>query len=170
VIHSPSHENRRRLAEFLQNFPVRAEKMWQCPGIGRHRRRRAGGRIETPTGTLLRYGQPGLKKRRLPRLGPPDLIGCQASPEIVKVPPETGAATSYAISAPPLDSTSGEHRKMDVARLIATNWPILARYSSTTPLRARATMLVRVANQGSSGARKSAAPRASSPSRITSIG
>jgi 3'(2'), 5'-bisphosphate nucleotidase len=86
VIHSPSHENRRRLAELLQNFPVRARKRcgsalelgviaageadlyprfgttmeWDT-AAGQAILDAAVGRIETPTGTLLRYGQPGLK-------------------------------------------------------------------------------------------------------------
>ncbi len=39
VVHSRSHENSRRLGEFLDLPGARAEEMRQCPQIRRHRRR-----------------------------------------------------------------------------------------------------------------------------------
>ena len=86
VIHSRSHENSRRLAEFLQNYPVRERKKcgsalkfgviaageadlyprfgttmeWDT-AAGHAILEAAGGRVETSTGTRLRYGKPGLK-------------------------------------------------------------------------------------------------------------
>jgi 3'(2'), 5'-bisphosphate nucleotidase len=86
VIHSRSHENSRRLAEFLQSYPVRERKKcgsalkfgviaageadlyprfgttmeWDT-AAGHAILEAAGGRIETLTGTPLRYGKPGLK-------------------------------------------------------------------------------------------------------------
>jgi 3'(2'), 5'-bisphosphate nucleotidase len=86
VIHSRSHENSRRLAEFLQNFPVRERKKcgsalkfgviaageadfyprfgttmeWDT-AAGQAILEAAGGRVETTAGTPLRYGKPGLK-------------------------------------------------------------------------------------------------------------
>jgi len=86
VIHSRSHENSRRLAEFLQPFPVRERKKcgsalkfgviaageadlyprfgttmeWDT-AAGQAILEAAGGRVETLAGTPLRYGKPGLK-------------------------------------------------------------------------------------------------------------
>jgi 3'(2'), 5'-bisphosphate nucleotidase len=86
VIHSRSHENSRRLAEFLQNYPVRERKKcgsalkfgviaageadfyprfgttmeWDT-AAGQAVLEAAGGRVETLAGTPLRYGKPGLK-------------------------------------------------------------------------------------------------------------
>jgi len=86
VIHSRSHENSRRLAEFLQPCPVRERKKcgsalkfgviaageadlyprfgttmeWDT-AAGQAILEAAGGRVETFAGTPLRYGKPGLK-------------------------------------------------------------------------------------------------------------
>jgi 3'(2'), 5'-bisphosphate nucleotidase len=86
VIHSRSHENSRRLAEFLQSYPVRERKKcgsalkfgviaageadlyprfgttmeWDT-AAGQAILEAAGGRVETLAGTPLRYGKPGLK-------------------------------------------------------------------------------------------------------------
>ena len=86
VIHSRSHENSRRLAEFLQSYTVRQRKKcrsalkfgviaageadfyprfgttmeWDT-GAGQAILEAAGGRIETLAGTRLTYGKPGLK-------------------------------------------------------------------------------------------------------------
>ena len=86
VIHSRLHENSRRLAEFLQPFPVRERKKcgsalkfgviaageadlyprfgttmeWDT-AAGQAILEAAGGRVETLAGTPLRYGKPGLK-------------------------------------------------------------------------------------------------------------
>jgi 3'(2'), 5'-bisphosphate nucleotidase len=86
VIHSRSHENSRRLAEFLQSYPVRDRKKcgsalkfgaiaaggadlyprfgttmeWDT-AAGQAILESAGGRVETLAGTPLRYGKPGLK-------------------------------------------------------------------------------------------------------------
>lgn len=86
VIHSRSNENSRRLAEFLQHYPVRERKKcgsalkfgviaageadfyprfgttmeWDT-AAGQAILEAAGGRVETLTGTPLRYGKPGLK-------------------------------------------------------------------------------------------------------------
>jgi 3'(2'), 5'-bisphosphate nucleotidase len=86
VIHSRSHENSRRLAEYLQNYPVRERKKcgsalkfgviasgdadfyprfgttmeWDT-AAGQAILEAAGGRVETISGTPLRYGKPGLK-------------------------------------------------------------------------------------------------------------
>ena len=86
VIHSRLHENSRRLAEFLQPFPVRERKKcgsalkfgviaageadlyprfgttmeWDT-AAGQAILEAAGGRVETLVGTPLRYGKPGLK-------------------------------------------------------------------------------------------------------------
>jgi 3'(2'), 5'-bisphosphate nucleotidase len=86
VIHSRSHENSRRLAEFLQNYPVRERKKcgsalkfgviaagkadlyprfgttmeWDT-AAGQAILEAAGGRVETAAGTPLTYGKPGLK-------------------------------------------------------------------------------------------------------------
>jgi 3'(2'), 5'-bisphosphate nucleotidase len=86
VIHSRSHENSRRLAEFLQGYQVRERK--QCgsalkfgviaageadlyprfgttmewdTAAGQAILEAAGGRVETLAGTPLTYGKPGLK-------------------------------------------------------------------------------------------------------------
>ncbi|MBO0735264.1 MAG: 3'(2'),5'-bisphosphate nucleotidase CysQ [Alphaproteobacteria bacterium] len=86
VVHSRSHENSRRLAEFLAHYPVRARR--QCgsalkfgviaageadlyprfgttmewdTAAGQAILEAAGGRVETFLGTPLRYGKPGLK-------------------------------------------------------------------------------------------------------------
>ncbi|MBV9687506.1 MAG: 3'(2'),5'-bisphosphate nucleotidase CysQ [Alphaproteobacteria bacterium] len=86
VIHSRSHENSRRLAEFLQSYPVRERKKcgsalkfgviaaggadlyprfgttmeWDT-AAGQAILESAGGSVETLAGTPLRYGKPGLK-------------------------------------------------------------------------------------------------------------
>jgi 3'(2'), 5'-bisphosphate nucleotidase len=86
VIHSRSHENSRRLAEFLQSYPVRERKKcgsalkfgviaageadfyprfgttmeWDT-AAGQAILEAAGGRVETVAGTRLTYGKPGLK-------------------------------------------------------------------------------------------------------------
>jgi 3'(2'), 5'-bisphosphate nucleotidase len=86
VIHSRSHENSRRLAEFLQSYPVRERKKcgsalkfgviaageadfyprfgttmeWDT-AAGQAILEAAGGRVETLAGTRLHYGKPGLK-------------------------------------------------------------------------------------------------------------
>jgi 3'(2'), 5'-bisphosphate nucleotidase len=86
VIHSRSHENSRRLAEFLAAYPVRERKKcgsalkfgviaageadlyprfgttmeWDT-AAGQAILEAAGGRVETLAGTPLRYGKPGLK-------------------------------------------------------------------------------------------------------------
>ena len=86
VIHSRSHENSRRLAEFLQSYPVRERKKcgsalkfgviaagkadlyprfgttmeWDT-AAGQAILEAAGGRVETAAGTRLTYGKPGLK-------------------------------------------------------------------------------------------------------------
>jgi 3'(2'), 5'-bisphosphate nucleotidase len=86
VIHSRSHENSRRLAEFLQNYPVRERRKcgsalkfgviasgkadfyprfgttmeWDT-AAGQAILEAAGGRVETTAGIPLRYGKPGLK-------------------------------------------------------------------------------------------------------------
>jgi 3'(2'), 5'-bisphosphate nucleotidase len=86
VIHSRSHENSRRLAEFLQDYPICERKKcgsalkfgviaageadfyprfgttmeWDT-AAGQAILEAAGGRVETISGTPLRYGKPGLK-------------------------------------------------------------------------------------------------------------
>ena len=86
VIHSRSHENSRRLAEFLQSYPVRKRKScgsalkfgviaageadlyprfgttmeWDT-AAGQAVLEAAGGRVETLAGIPLAYGKPGLK-------------------------------------------------------------------------------------------------------------
>jgi 3'(2'), 5'-bisphosphate nucleotidase len=86
VIHSRSHENSRRLAEFLQNYPVRERKKcgsalkfgviaageadlyprfgttmeWDT-AAGQAILEAAGGRVEALAGASLAYGKPGLK-------------------------------------------------------------------------------------------------------------
>jgi 3'(2'), 5'-bisphosphate nucleotidase len=86
VIHSRSHENSRRLDEFLANYPVRERKKcgsalkfgviaageadlyprfgttmeWDT-AAGQAILEAAGGRVETLAGTPLAYGKPGLK-------------------------------------------------------------------------------------------------------------
>jgi 3'(2'), 5'-bisphosphate nucleotidase len=86
VVHSRSHENSRRLAEFLQDYPVRERKKcgsalkfgviaageadlyprfgttmeWDT-AAGQAVLEAAGGRVETFAGTRLTYGKPGLK-------------------------------------------------------------------------------------------------------------
>jgi 3'(2'), 5'-bisphosphate nucleotidase len=86
VIHSRSHANSRRLAEFLQDYPVRARKScgsalkfgviaageadlyprfgttmeWDT-AAGQAILEAAGGRVETLAGTPLTYGKPGFK-------------------------------------------------------------------------------------------------------------
>jgi 3'(2'), 5'-bisphosphate nucleotidase len=86
VVHSRSHENSRRLAEFLQDYPVRARKScgsalkfgviaagegdlyprfgttmeWDT-AAGQAILEAAGGRVETLAGTPLTYGKPGFK-------------------------------------------------------------------------------------------------------------
>lgn len=86
VIHSRSHENSRRLAEFLQPYPVRERKKcgsalkfgviaageadlyprfgttmeWDT-AAGQAILEAAGGRVQTLAGAPLRYGKPGLK-------------------------------------------------------------------------------------------------------------
>jgi 3'(2'), 5'-bisphosphate nucleotidase len=86
VIHSRSHENSRRLAEFLQSYPVRARKScgsalkfgviaageadlyprfgttmeWDT-AAGQTILEAAGGRVETLEGAPLTYGKPGFK-------------------------------------------------------------------------------------------------------------
>ncbi|MGC2199764.1 MAG: 3'(2'),5'-bisphosphate nucleotidase CysQ [Stellaceae bacterium] len=86
VIHSRSHENSRRLAEFLAYYPVLERKKcgsalkfgviaageadlyprfgttmeWDT-AAGQAILEAAGGRVETSTGAPLRYGKPGLK-------------------------------------------------------------------------------------------------------------
>jgi 3'(2'), 5'-bisphosphate nucleotidase len=86
VIHSRSHENSRRLAEFLQSYRVRERKKcgsalkfgviaageadlyprfgttmeWDT-AAGQAILEAAGGRVETLAGTPLTYGKPGLK-------------------------------------------------------------------------------------------------------------
>ena len=86
VIHSRSHENSPRLAEFLQGHPVLERKRRGCAlkfgaiaageadlyprfgttmewdtAAGQAILEAAGGRVETLAGTPLRYGKPGLK-------------------------------------------------------------------------------------------------------------
>ena len=86
IIHSRSHENSRRLAEFLQDYPVSQRKQRGCAlkfgaiaageadlyprfgttmewdtAAGQAILEAAGGRVETLAGTPLRYGKPGLK-------------------------------------------------------------------------------------------------------------
>ncbi|HEY1261019.1 MAG TPA: 3'(2'),5'-bisphosphate nucleotidase CysQ [Stellaceae bacterium] len=86
VVHSRSHENSRRLGEFLQNYPVRQRRScgsalklgllaageadlyprfgttmeWDT-AAGQAVLEAAGGRVETIAGAPLRYGKPGLK-------------------------------------------------------------------------------------------------------------
>jgi 3'(2'), 5'-bisphosphate nucleotidase len=86
VVHSRSHENSRRLAEFLQAYPVRERRKcgsalkfgviaageadlyprfgttmeWDT-AAGQAVLEAAGGRVETLTGDPLSYGKPGLK-------------------------------------------------------------------------------------------------------------
>jgi 3'(2'), 5'-bisphosphate nucleotidase len=86
VVHSRSHENSRRLAEFLQAYPVRERKKcgsalkfgviaaggadlytrfgttmeWDT-AAGQAVLEAAGGRVDTLGGTPLTYGKPGLK-------------------------------------------------------------------------------------------------------------
>lgn len=86
VAHSRSHENSRRLGEFLQNYPVRERRScgsalkfgllaageadlyprfgttmeWDT-AAGQAILEAAGGRVETMTGEPLAYGKPGLK-------------------------------------------------------------------------------------------------------------
>ena len=86
VVHSRSHENSRRLAEFLENYPVRERKKcgsalkfgliaageadlyprfgttmeWDT-AAGQAILEAAGGRVETFAGAPLTYGKPGLK-------------------------------------------------------------------------------------------------------------
>lgn len=86
VIHSRSHENSRRLAEFLRDYPVQARKScgsalkfgaiaageadlyprfgttmeWDT-AAGQAILEAAGGRVEALDGTPLAYGKPGLK-------------------------------------------------------------------------------------------------------------
>lgn len=86
VVHSRSHENSRRLGEFLQNYPVKARRScgsalkfgllaageadlyprfgttmeWDT-AAGQAILEAAGGRVETFAGEPLRYGKPGLK-------------------------------------------------------------------------------------------------------------
>ncbi len=86
VIHSRSHENSRRLAEFLQSYPVRGREKcgsalkfgaiaageadfyprfgttmeWDTAS-GQAILEAAGGRVESLDGAPLRYGKPGLK-------------------------------------------------------------------------------------------------------------
>ena len=86
VIHSRSHKNSRRLAEFLESYPVQERKKcgsalkfgviaageadlyprfgttmeWDT-AAGQAILEAAGGRVETLAGTPLRYGKPGLK-------------------------------------------------------------------------------------------------------------
>jgi len=86
VVHSRSHENSRRLAEFLQGYPVRERRKcgsalkfgviaageadlyprfgttmeWDT-AAGQAVLEAAGGRVETFAGTPLAYGKPGLK-------------------------------------------------------------------------------------------------------------
>jgi len=86
VVHSRSHENSRRLAEFLQDYPVRERRKcgsalkfgviaageadlyprfgttmeWDT-AAGQAILEAAGGRVETFAGTPLTYGKPGLK-------------------------------------------------------------------------------------------------------------
>jgi len=86
IVHSRSHENSRRLAEFLQGHPVRERKScgsalkfgllaagevdlyprfgttmeWDT-AAGQAILEAAGGRVETFAGTPLTYGKPGLK-------------------------------------------------------------------------------------------------------------
>jgi 3'(2'), 5'-bisphosphate nucleotidase len=86
VIHSRSHENSRRLAEFLRDYPVGARKScgsalkfgvlaageadfyprfgttmeWDT-AAGQAILESAGGRVDTLAGTPLAYGKPGLK-------------------------------------------------------------------------------------------------------------
>ncbi len=86
VVHSRSHENSRRIGEFLQNFPVLERKKcgsalkfgliaageadlyprfgttmeWDT-AAGQAILEAAGGRVETITGAPLTYGKPGLK-------------------------------------------------------------------------------------------------------------
>jgi 3'(2'), 5'-bisphosphate nucleotidase len=86
VVHSRSHENSRRLGEFLQDYPVRARiscgsalkfgviaageadlyprfgtTMEWDTAAGQAILEAAGGRVETFAGTPLTYGKPGLK-------------------------------------------------------------------------------------------------------------
>ena len=86
VVHSRSHENSRRLADFLQDFPVRARKScgsalkfgvlaageadlyprfgttmeWDT-AAGQAVLEAAGGRVETLAGAPLTYGKPGFR-------------------------------------------------------------------------------------------------------------
>jgi 3'(2'), 5'-bisphosphate nucleotidase len=86
VVHSRSHENSRRLAEFLQDYPVRERRKcgsalkfgviaageadlyprfgttmeWDT-AAGQAVLEAAGGRVETLAGNRLSYGKPGLK-------------------------------------------------------------------------------------------------------------
>ena len=86
VVHSRSHENSRRVAEFLENYPVLERKKcgsalkfgllaageadlyprfgttmeWDT-AAGQAILEAAGGRVETLTGAPLAYGKPGLK-------------------------------------------------------------------------------------------------------------
>ncbi len=86
IVHSRSHENSRRLGEFLQDYPVRARRScgsalkfgllaagegdlyprfgttmeWDT-AAGQAILEAAGGRVETFAGTPLTYGKPGLK-------------------------------------------------------------------------------------------------------------
>ncbi|MGH7030965.1 MAG: 3'(2'),5'-bisphosphate nucleotidase CysQ family protein, partial [Stellaceae bacterium] len=86
VVHSRSHENSRRLGEFLQDYPVRSRvscgsalkfgliaageadlyprfgtTMEWDTAAGQAILEAAGGRVETFAGEPLRYGKPGLK-------------------------------------------------------------------------------------------------------------
>jgi 3'(2'), 5'-bisphosphate nucleotidase len=99
VVHSRSHENSRRLGEFLQDYPVRSRiscgsalkfgviaageadlyprfgtTMEWDTAAGQAILEAAGGRVETFAGEPLRYGKPGLKNdgfiaRGRPRAG-----------------------------------------------------------------------------------------------------
>ncbi len=86
IVHSRSHENSRRLGEFLQDYPVRARRScgsalkfgllaagegdlyprfgttmeWDT-AAGQAILEAAGGRVDTFAGTRLGYGKPGLK-------------------------------------------------------------------------------------------------------------
>jgi 3'(2'), 5'-bisphosphate nucleotidase len=86
VVHSRSHENSRRLSDFLQNYPVRAREScgsalkfgviaageadlyprfgttmeWDT-AAGQAVLEAAGGRVETLAGAPLTYGKPGFK-------------------------------------------------------------------------------------------------------------
>ena len=98
VVHSRSHENSRRLAEFLQDYPVRERKKcgsalkfgviaageadlyprfgttmeWDT-AAGQAVLEAAGGRVDNPHRRPPLLRQAGPQKRRLHRLGPPRL-------------------------------------------------------------------------------------------------